>query len=538
MPLAVVGSPVRSLGSRLQVGPPLLDALVRCPAVPARSRQIMLWVQFSHPEGSGGQVSLSSYFQQDFLSISHRQWLRNCRDAVRAGLFCRDPDDWSVYRRATLPGESRSEFVRRAQRSWAVDSRAAVGWVLALLMRAGGVASSTAAELATHTGRHVETSKYALRDLVASGLIRRYGNGRARPRYVCAVGADGDVCSSLESRIGTHREAREQPEEEIKMAVNSPITVSRKRSNLVPKEKQSGPEREAIWSRRTLYIPRPSNPNQAVPNQASPTSGLARASGRSQERPDLPGSHDVSSTIRSVGRTSGPVGFTRRSDVAALVADLLSRIRLERARIRTTPQQLAQWRKRILQLMRELDGPRPADRVYRVVRWYLDHWEDDRYIPRVDSGNSLRDKFDRLERAMVERSPELVQRRTAEEVLAESLGSQRAARFFERSVMPAARELRLTGDDAALAQALVDLRRHVEELRRESRRFDESLSDERGGPTSVVGCYVEWLATQDWDATLRVLRPDSPAFAQWRREEARLDPADRDPVTGESRWER
>jgi hypothetical protein len=42
-------------------------------------------------------------------------------------------------------------------------------------------------------------------------------------------------------------------------------------------------------------------------------------------------------------------------------------------------------------------------------------------------------------------------------------------------------------------------------------------------------------AEHDWIATLKVLQIDSPALAQFRREAARLDILDRDPITGRAR---
>lgn len=249
--------------------------------------------------------------------------------------------------------------------------------------------------------------------------------------------------------------------------------------------------------------------------------------------------------IPSLVRTSGPVGFTRQSDVVRLIVEILARVRLERAHKRTDAQQRAKWEKPVRQLIRDLQDPEllgapdsgTSERVYRVARWYLDHHRDDKYVPVVESASSLRDKFWNLERTMQERSPDLVVQETALDVLTEVLGSERAARFFEKSAVEPARGLRLTSSDADLARSLLALRDHVLKSRMGTGRFDERGSDQDGGPTSVVRRYVEWLGDQDWDATLRVLRPDSPAFASWRRDEAKLDPADRDPVTGASRWE-
>jgi hypothetical protein len=66
---------------------------------------------------------------------------------------------------------------------------------------------------------------------------------------------------------------------------------------------------------------------------------------------------------------------------------------------------------------------------------------------------------------------------------------------------------------------------------RAQRATGSALSD-KSGPMDLLRRYLIWLSDQDWRMTMRVLRIDSPAFQQFRREEAHRHPYGADPLTG------
>jgi len=112
------------------------------------------------------------------------------------------------------------------------------------------------------------------------------------------------------------------------------------------------------------------------------------------------------------------------------------------------------------------------------------------------------------------------------------------SRHFASYLLEPARRLGLGGSDdrAALDAALAALFLRVEEERRAAGfEFGDyaSLMDN----SELVRHYLEWLRGQGWHtATLAVLRFDSPAFSQFRRETSLADQFGRDPISRRSRF--
>jgi hypothetical protein len=63
-------------------------------------------------------------------------------------------------------------------------------------------------------------------------------------------------------------------------------------------------------------------------------------------------------------------------------------------------------------------------------------------------------------------------------------------------------------------------------------RAERAPGSDTPGSLDLLGRYVDWLSEKDWRMTPRVLGMDSPAFAQFRREEASRHPHGVDPLTG------
>jgi hypothetical protein len=108
-------------------------------------------------------------------------------------------------------------------------------------------------------------------------------------------------------------------------------------------------------------------------------------------------------------------------------------------------------------------------------------------------------------------------------------GSGVLADSFRSDVLARAMRLDLGGaSEPAVAARLVDLYRAIRAARPGGATPEGVL-----GPLALVGRYVGWLEEQDWvrNATMRVIKFDSPAFSQFRREQARYQGYQCDPVT-------
>jgi hypothetical protein len=82
------------------------------------------------------------------------------------------------------------------------------------------------------------------------------------------------------------------------------------------------------------------------------------------------------------------------------IAELLAMIIQQKKNIKVDKRKLNTWSNSIRQLV-ERDGVE-SRRIRIALRWYKHHWGDD-FVPVIESGQSLRDKFLRLESA-IERS--------------------------------------------------------------------------------------------------------------------------------------
>lgn len=79
------------------------------------------------------------------------------------------------------------------------------------------------------------------------------------------------------------------------------------------------------------------------------------------------------------------------------IAEKLKQVVTSKSRIKIKPSQVYSWASQI-RLLWVSDRINIA-RIERAVNWYMENYEDE-YTPVIESGNSLRDKFIRLEAAM------------------------------------------------------------------------------------------------------------------------------------------
>jgi hypothetical protein len=222
-------------------------------------------------------------------------------------------------------------------------------------------------------------------------------------------------------------------------------------------------------------------------------------------------------------------------------AELLAEIRYEKFNRRTSDANLNAWILEIKKLAKELDPPPPpALRILNVMKWYRDHYDDDEFIPRVETGRWLSEKFERLEEAMRRR----VKLRnghdedlTPEEILRQSgFSSSRLIESMIVDIIKPTKKLKLIDidRDAVLTSHLVELYNAIREQRSDA-DLTSDLKVRLGGPLEILKQYIDWLSEKDWEASSRVLKFDSPAFSQFRRDFRGLEGLD--PINGVDRYE-
>lgn len=488
------------------------------------------------------------------LGCTIAQLRRAEREVDATGLFSRD-EAGRLWRRY-LPGEAPDEFARRARRHPGVEVRVRVAWLQGVLFGRSGTGPHSSAQIAAQVGAHLVTTKRAIGDLEAVGLIeRRVGCGRGNRTYYVLATAPEEVREDAQVRAtGTH---------------GGPVKGSRSVERVAdPYERVADPFGDppkggSSQTREDKSLREPRRPPGGAPQAvnlegASPGSENTEAQhGRGDREAGTPkeGGAGYNSSTRGgegeavdrvvrfpdragrvipvLGRT-GESGFVRAVDAARVLADLVAVVRRERSHQVADDAQRRAWAREILRLLRRLDDPDPAGRVYRVMRWYLDHHADDRYVPVIESGSSLRDKFNRLEAAMAERTPRPEPEESPSDVIRAAVLDPTLARNFEAAIYRPARSLGL-GDDLAVARALVTLHLGLREERRAA-RVPSDVAALIGGIQELLARYVSWLGDQSWlgRATVKVLDAQHSAFAQFRREEAEHG-AHGDPITGRMR---
>lgn len=211
-----------------------------------------------------------------------------------------------------------------------------------------------------------------------------------------------------------------------------------------------------------------------------------------------------------------------RSRILAAVCESLAQARLARFNRSTPPEHSASCVKYLEKLRSELGPPHPLLRILDVVRWYEAHWHEG-LVPWVEGGPSLYSKFSRLEAIMLDRTRQ-EPTTTVDEVLTNLFnGSKIVSEAFKSDILVRAKRLSLG------SVSEVDLMTRLGELYGSIRA---ARVPEAAGPIDLLRRYINWLSEKDWQMTMRVLSTSSPAFQQFRREEASLHPLGADPLTG------
>lgn len=239
----------------------------------------------------------------------------------------------------------------------------------------------------------------------------------------------------------------------------------------------------------------------------------------------------------------------RSSEFLPLASKLRSIVQ-QKKNIKVSPTMLKAWANEI-RILVETNEVSPQ-RVEAVLDWYKTSIGGT-YIPVVESGRSLRDKFTRLEDAMKKETSLATtgqdQRQSSHPTVA-AVSPRRlihkhfknrllSAHFYEQCFLPAEALLvhsspNSTVDKVRLAKQLISL--HVQIAEQQAKHLSEALSSLLPGPMDLVKKYITWIENSRWisNHSTNMFDTAHTLFGRFRREEASCDTVERDPLTGRS----
>jgi len=233
------------------------------------------------------------------------------------------------------------------------------------------------------------------------------------------------------------------------------------------------------------------------------------------------------------------------------LAETLAAIVKSGRNVTITPGQITSWTNEFRRLHEQAGIE--VSRMEKALEWYREHARD-QYVPVIASGFAFRDKFLRLEDAMVrdtayadrdtgsgskvDDAPDILSDEDLLTQMTTHLGNKTTARLFRDKVYAPAWILlmrhRANTSSRMLLKVLLQLHKDVSDAR--EAHLSEDLQLSLPGATTILGDYVQWLGSSDWiqNITTKVFNVQSPLFSRFRRVEADVDPLARDPLTGVS----
>jgi DNA-binding MarR family transcriptional regulator len=166
-----------------------------------RGRQLMLWVSHS----SSGYFNMSPGRQYDILDADTIEDIYGGKSWILTlGLFDRTEKE-GVFKRHILPGETTLQYFHRALQK--VDLKFALVWKLDRLLFKNGCAEHTNREFAEALGKDISWISRYLKELVAEGIVKRYGGNKGRgPKMYYCNPHDKYLNADLLKRYGAHEE--------------------------------------------------------------------------------------------------------------------------------------------------------------------------------------------------------------------------------------------------------------------------------------------------------------------------------------------
>jgi len=232
------------------------------------------------------------------------------------------------------------------------------------------------------------------------------------------------------------------------------------------------------------------------------------------------------------GSTTG-----ERNLILVPLAEKLAAIIKQDKNINTPPSRILSWANDI-RLLIKTDGV-DLPRITAILDWYQNN-AGQPYVPIIESGSTFRRKFTKLEDAMKRDSSSTPSETSAPEhprkIIRDHFKDKDLAGFFYNNCYPPAKNLFSPekNTEGKLAKALLFL--HSEITEKQERELPKDLWGLMPGPMDLVIAYVEWIGENDWitNLTPNMLDISHTLFERFRRDEAKKDNAERDPLTGMS----
>jgi len=222
------------------------------------------------------------------------------------------------------------------------------------------------------------------------------------------------------------------------------------------------------------------------------------------------------------------------------LAERLASIIRKNKRINVTSQRMASWANEIRKLV-ETDGV-SIQRVETALDWYEKNIGG-QYVPVIESGYSLRNKFIKLEDAMRRAGVTPGQPKTSsvdvpkdpKKILRRFFRSKDLAHVFYRDCYePAEALFEGTVDEGTLAETLLNLYSQIKE--KQEQNLSGDLVRLLPGPMELIARYIDWIRDNTWitDIRLDMFDLNHTLFSKFRRDEAKTDNFERDAITGKS----
>jgi|GEM_PF-5624278 len=212
--------------------------------------------------------------------------------------------------------------------------------------------------------------------------------------------------------------------------------------------------------------------------------------------------------------------------------------------IKITSSQVKSWANEIRKLS-EGKGV-PFERIETALDWYEDN-VGGQYIPVIESGSSLKEKFTKIEDAMKRAGITPTHTKTLQVNKKTSSTPQKLIKvgfpndtlrkaFIDNCYKPAKQLLKIegSGDLLLLAKFLLKLCSQIEQ--EQEKNLSEDLKRLLPGSVSLVRQYVTWIGNQSWidHPNMKMFDIGDGRFRAFRREQAKEDNQERDALTGRS----
>jgi hypothetical protein len=222
------------------------------------------------------------------------------------------------------------------------------------------------------------------------------------------------------------------------------------------------------------------------------------------------------------------------------LAEKLAFIIRKNKKINVTPQKIFSWANEIRKLV-ETDEV-SIQRVQAALDWYEENIGG-QYVPVIESGSSLRNKFIKLEDAMRRAGAVPGQSKTIstdtskdpKKILQQFFRSKDLAYVFYRDCYePAEALFEGTVDGGTLAETLLNLYSQIKE--KQEQNLSGDLVRLLPGPMELIARYIDWIRDNTWitDIRLDMFDLNHSLFSRFRRDEAKTDNFERDAITGKS----